>query len=379
MKSSEHEQFIVFANCSGGARHGLPRPDLLGTGIRHHPSLTEKSIIAVAVCEAMLTYPARQRPQITKIGSMGEPVRVNRFEWNGLGPCFLHDHDLVSSGLGGEWQQYYLSHLNSEDHRNVCAINGKWMGREAVPRLQQQFAQHMDLVANQGLGLLLKQPPLEPPGILGVLLRPAGIRPEENGKNDPMLFWGNRDTEPRVMAVVPTQIFGQEVDLAFCQLETHSTDNRLWEAGDDRPVGSLHREAQIRAILEHFNRMKSKRIILLGDFNARPGWPELTLLSAGDRFRQVMPEKWPKDPATWGAGLAYNGPLAPPEHNVSEKERGRPYTHSRHGVLIDHAFVRGFDESWGFRLEVLKSPKMENQCITDHCPIALSVIRARIG
>lgn len=90
-------------------------------------------------------------------------------------------------------------------------------------------------------------------------------------------------------------------------------------------------------------------------------------------FRQVMPERWPKKPPTWGVGLACGAPFAPPAYEVSERTLGRPYTYCRHGVLIDHAFIEGFDESWSFRVAVLKSSEMEARCVTDNCPIALSV------
>ena len=130
---------------------------------------------------------------------------------------------------------------------------------------------------------------------------------------------------------------------------------------------------QVRKIDEFFDR--DSRVILMGDFNARPGTRELLCL-ASYGFRHVLPEGWPRE-TTWSGGYAFADPYrqqpAPPAYATSEEAQNRPYTHLKHGSLIDHAFVRGFGPEWGFRLRVL--PQRAARPFTDHAPIALTVTR----
>ena len=190
------------------------------------------------------------------------------------------------------------------------------------------------------------------------------------------------------MIVASTQVCGVPARIAFCQLETHSTDKRTWKREESEAVsksaGRQHRTQQVLQICRYFKR--DKNVILMGDFNARPGVEELQALRDEGGFKQVLPHDWP-EPGRGEDRLAPNyvyGPRAgaAPHYHVHENRRNRPYSHLTHRILIDHAFVKGFEQAGlSFRLEVLKLPHelpgARGGRITDHRPIALFVKRER--
>ena len=90
--------------------------------------------------------------------------------------------------------------------------------------------------------------------------------------------------------------------------------------------------------------------ILMGDFNTRADSLELRgLLEGGaDSFRPVPPTGNPSD-----------------------------YTHLKHRIPIDHAYVRGLDDRWTCELRFLALDDEDDEArrVSDHRPIALTIYR----
>lgn len=364
--AAEIQSSIIFTNCAGGARKVSPQPLELGKELRRWVAAWGSDLAAVGVSEAVLSHlGGADAPALAKAGAMCQPVDIPPYAAPGAQTnAFLQDHNLVRRGLGGPWYGYYLSTTNSADNCHDDAVARKWRGTEAAPRFQAQFAQHGEgLVIHHGVAILLRDPPAGARSVAGVLLRPAGETPEDNPNNDPMQFMGDRDTEPRTMVVAHARILGTDVAIAFCQLETHTTEDKRWRPGEDHTVGVCHRQQQVANICRYFENVppRNSPVVLMGDFNARPETPELDKLKDAG-FRQVMPDGWPR-----GVPMVYD---------KSEKEQGRPYTHLKHGILIDHAFVKGFDDTCYFKLETVQlAGENTNARVTDHRPIALTITR----
>lgn len=142
-----------------------------------------------------------------------------------------------------------------------------------------------------------------------------------------------------------------------------------------------HRIAQIDRLCNHLKLNEGRPVILMGDFNARPGTKELNHLCKEYKFCQVLPE-WtkyppPKATGTWGESHTFNElKVDPPDFVQSEKDQKWPYSHLEHGILIDHAFVRGLD-GWTCCLKVIKLPnESPRKRVSDHRPIALVVTKS---
>jgi len=383
MANEQRTEHIIFANCAGAARGEKCDPRRLGGVIRER--LGPRSLLAVGQSESLRSIQGEdviQRADTAAgltMSSSQTPLESSLAE--------LDDTAEVRQGMGVDWHAYFFAHLDSRAHCSRGAINNKWHGTANIrtaERISDRYKLGHRLM--QGTGLLLRQAPVGDPA--GVLLRPAGLHPSKNPTNNPLKYLGNRNSEPRTMMVARVEILGAEVDLAFCQLETHKKDNRWWSPdakprpkdvarGPGKP-GPGHRLDQVKQILKYFSQRETKRpVILMGDFNARPGTRELQSLCQGRRgFRQVMPEGWPRFIPTWGQGYALQGRMNRPHFRAPEKEQNRPYTHLEQYILIDSAFVMGFNDTWAFRLEVLEfDDESAVGRLSDHRPILLSICR----
>jgi endonuclease/exonuclease/phosphatase family metal-dependent hydrolase len=368
----ETKDDIVFANVAGGARDENCDPDGLGRAIAKQ--VPEPVVVGLAEC---IVSGGVGELKVEKAGALHSTKRIlARPSSLGRHRKSLDDLRDCRSGLGGDWEEYYFSHLNSQDHRSEAALRRKWEGEEAVPRLRGHFRScgSDQLVVHHGFGVLVRPRHGIDNGVSGIVLRPAGIGPALNPQNDPREFEGNRDSEPRTMTVVETTILGQRLLVGFCHLGTCSNDTRVGPALAEDP-GPRQRLNQVEVLCEYFRRAgKELPVVLLGDFNARPGTRELTKL-ADYGFRHVMPEGWPPGKSSWGRGYAFGDrDLAPPIYDASEQAKGRPFTHRRHGILIDHVFVRGFGGQWGFKVRILRLADGEGEArVTDHLPVVLTM------
>ncbi|UCH93120.1 MAG: hypothetical protein JSV88_22935, partial [Candidatus Aminicenantes bacterium] len=297
MAGEKEEVSIAFVNCAGGARGENCDPFKLGWTFKEALDKIQKmNLIAVGLSETMLSYKQDEfNVKFSKAGQLGQPVNIPLYETHPpLTDYLLQDHVQFRRGLGGVWFTYYLSHINSGDNHSAAAMNRKWKGNKAVPRFRRQFDIHGDnLVIHHGNAVLLKEKPMDFLGVLGVLLRPAGQSNLENGLNDPLAFKGDRDTEPRTMIMTCINVFGKKVYLAFCQLETHTKDGENREKPEKvyHNPGPANRKNQIKKICKHFEDMGNPDhpVILVGDFNARPGTGELEELKK-QGFDQIFPK-----------------------------------------------------------------------------------------
>jgi hypothetical protein len=210
------------------------------------------------------------------------------------------------------------------------------------------------------------------------LLKPEGKADEKNGK-----YRGNRDTEPRAAVIVRElelrdlwkardearegrQGESFSLDIAFCQLETIKEEPRVAKDNERELEGpaSEERQREIEELVERWglhDEPSERPAALLGDFNARIGTPELKWLVRHAKFRFAGPAGAP--------------PSGTPDLTMSEKDQWWPYTHLKHGILIDHAFIRGFDqEKWRWEARAIVLPHDEaGGRASDHRPIALTI------
>jgi len=364
MPSTNESATIVFANCAGVARGEKSNPKQLGQYLNKKGLL--KGIVAVGLAEVLISIQSLPRctwSGRTKLLSPYDP-KVHLDD--------LHDFQTGFEGETPKAERYYLSHLNSRDHRHPQAIEGKWGGSKAAKRIVEEFDLLYDVY--QGTGALLF-PKNKCKSLEGIHLRPAGEYPLTTS-DEPLEYRGNRDSEPRSAIVFRelSLLNNLEVDLAFCQIETNTQDKRVGtEAVQDLSRGVNHRIAQIDRLCSH---LKQERVILMGDFNARPGSTELDYLCDRYGFRQVFPNSVPSSGTTsaWGKSYTFNRPDADrPDFAKSEKDQDWPYSHLEHGILIDHAFVRGLD-GWTCCLNVIELPdESSGKRVSDHRPIALVV------
>lgn len=353
---------IAFVNCAGGARGEAPNPLELGKHLRGWGDAKGRNLVAAGVTEAVLSHPScSEMPARFTAASVDVPPRLGE---DVTSAGYLDDLALFRAGLGGNWFSYLVSNTNSADSCHPDALQRKWRGGDAVPRLRQQFEAHGNgLVVHHGMSVLLRKTPVGAATVTAVLLRPTGAVPEGNPGNDPMLYLGGRDTEPRAMLVVEAELFGAPAVIAFGQLETHTTDNRLSGPGDTPTIAVLHRKQQVKTLCRYLANNFPSEIptVLMGDFNARVATPELEELRACG-FTQVFPTGW-EDSHTLNYG-------------VPERDQSRPYSHLKHGILIDHAFCRGFGPNFQLELELVELPSEgPRERITDHRPIILTITR----
>ena len=93
-----------------------------------------------------------------------------------------------------------------------------------------------------------------------------------------------------------------------------------------------------------------------------PNTKEINHLIQNNGFCQVFSNDWCEN----------NQDLTKPE-----REQKLPHTHLKHGILIDHAFVKGLDDNeWSTTLRIIELNEERDELrFSDHRPIILSIER----
>jgi hypothetical protein len=366
----DNRKIIVFANCAGAAREEEnSNPQKLGYEIKR--ALNAGDILVVIGLSEVLISREKQEHLQKKL----EILQNNN-------KYITNDIEQFEKGfLGNEKSfktKYYLSHLNSYEHRHPEAFNNKWNGKKASQRIVKEI--QLSRTVYQGSAVLLNNNSNDTfiPEPEGLQLRPSGLNPLSNINDDPLKYLGNRDSEPRSAILFrKLKLFDNlHVNLAFCQLETNSKDLRVTSKNLlDNSIGTKHRIEQIKQLCSELD--PDTPAILMGDFNARPGSIELEYLCNEYGFFQVLSDDLPIINITehlWGKKYTYNkNNIDRPNYEQTEQAQGWPYSHLKHKILIDHAFVRGLD-CWNCELRIVKlSDERSNKRISDHRPIILTV------
>ncbi len=358
---------FLFANLAGAARTGAANPYDLGNFLASHWWLTKQRasgaklvlISASEVVRADAALPclvAAPAPAVLPVGAA--PVRGA-----GLDDMAEFCDGLTAGGIPmAQWRGMFVSVLNSRDYCSARAAEAKWLRHGRFhPALSD------GRVVHQGL-CILTHPDVPVYGV-GWLLRCAGPDRDATSANDPLAFAGNRDTEPRgaarVSLCVPGSALGSTELMHVCvtQLETHSAD------GDPRPrypkgIGADHRKLQAEGIAQHFGGCGTP-ILALGDWNCLPDAPELTPLCAARIAPVDLHAVIPTPGAANTAEKVVLSAAQPPDQ----------YTHLKHQLLVDHAFVRALPAGWSASLYAFELPGealfATQGCYSDHRPIAV--------
>ncbi len=371
MSNSNQKATFVFANCAGAAREEDPDPLTLGILLKE--KLRDENVVAIGLSEVIISttkvkaLPKCTWPMIQQLPLFGEGADT-----------FLNDLDAFDTGYGcSSSTKYYLAHLNSQDHNHPDALEKKWNGEKASSRIADQFNRGNDMY--QGTGALLfghceSQECLQ--------LCPTRVSPHMSKSNDnPLDYRGNRDTEPRSAMLFHGLRVTDEltVDIVFFQLETNSRDKRVASENavdarkDLEGVGTDNRIEQIDKLCSSLNNDTDRPVILMGDFNARPGTKELDHLCCKYGFLQVLPKNTPSkhESTDWGKEYTFDSHNADrPDYLQTEQAQCWPYSHLKHKILIDHAFVKGLDHNkWNCELQVIELADR----ISDHNPIILTI------
>jgi len=366
----DNKKNIIFANCAGAAREeGSSDPQKLGIEIKRVLN-TGDIIVAIGLSEVLISR--EKNKHITK--------EIEVLQSNNK--YFTNDIEKFERGFLGVTnsfkKKYYLSHLNSYEHRHPEAFDNKWSGKKASQRIVKEI--QLCRTVYQGTAALLNNISNDIFKPEGIQLRPSGLDPLSNNNDDPLNYLGNRDSEPRSAILFrKLELFDNlRVNLAFCQLETNSKDLRVTSKKLlDNSIGTNHRIEQIKHLCSKLD--SDIPAILMGDFNARPGSIELDYLCNEYGFLQVLSNDLPIITETehlWGKKYTFNkNNIDRPNYEQSEQAQGWPYSHLKHKILIDHAFVRGLD-NWNCELRIIKlSDESSNKRISDHRPIILTVSR----
>ncbi|KPA10876.1 Endonuclease/exonuclease/phosphatase domain protein [Candidatus Magnetomorum sp. HK-1] len=364
----DNRKIIVFANCAGAAREEENSdPQKLGTEIKRALN-TGDIIVVIGLSEVLIS-----REKYEYLTNKLEILQNNN-------KYFTNDIEKFEKGfLGTEKSfktKYYLSHLNSYDHRHPEAFKNKWNGKKASQRIVKEM--QLCRTVYQGTAALLNNNSNDTFIPEGIQIRPSGLEPLSNNNDDPLKYLGNRDSEPRSAILFrKLKLFDNlYVNLAFCQLETNSKDLRVTSKNLlDNSIGTSHRIDQIKLLCSKLD--PDTPAILMGDFNARPGSVELDYLCNEYGFLQVLSNDLPiitKTGHLWGKKYTFNkNNIDRPDYEQTEQAQGWPYSHLKHKILIDHAFVRGL-ENWNCELRIIKlSDESSNKRISDHRPIILTV------
>ena len=361
---------FIFANCAGGARGETCNPKKLGEVIRAYvDSEGLGPVVAIGLSEVI----------VSAADNVGRSIPTSALSTVRMNPCLplsplLPFDDLSAFQEGykpGNAERYYLAHVNSRDHCHLEAIRNKW---SKIPRLAREHGAGRDVY--QGTAALVLRP-FQCEAAEGIPLRPAGDDPLSAIADDPLAYRGNRDTEPRAALILRKIRLTDDlsVDLCFCQIETHTADPRIgtWEALERSP-GTEHRLTQLRMLNEHLSLQSEHPTVVLGDFNARPGAKELEQFCSHG-FRYVLPKVPPRRART--LKVFNSADICAPWPERSERDQW-PYTHLKHGIFIDHAFLRALDDNrWDGELRLLNLPgeERDGDRVSDHRPIALTICR----
>jgi len=365
MTDSDNKAGIIFANCAGAARGENSNPEGLGKYLGNVAGKIGGNICAVGLSEVILSV-GDEETYVPLCPPLGSGRDISLKEEKRLVTDLDDFAEGFSEKLNKEFDKFYLSHLNSRDHCHPEAIEKKWRGQEAAKRIREQFT--LSHTVHHGTAALINC--REPFEARGVQLRPAGLNPLSREGDNPLDYRGNRDTEPRSAIIFyGLNITGDvKVNLAFCQLETTSDDLRLASKNElEKSRGTAHRIKQIDNLCSALfdpaccGNEYSNPVILMGDFNARPGTKELDYLCNKYGFSPVLPE----------GDLDVTGL----DYTKTESEQGWPYSHLRHKILIDHAFVKDFPPGLECKLHVLQlnDEDDEEKRISDHRPILLTI------
>jgi len=353
---------IVFGNCAGAARGERCNPYQLGKYLKKEiisDPVTFGDVVAVGLSEVIISSTGSQaRPQKC---TWPEPQPLQTVDTLDHLNDFFRGYESIGDDPA-EAETIYLSHLNSKDHNHSDAVAGKWNGPNSARRIVRQFQAGNDI--HQGTGALLFRPSESQ---LGVQLRPSGLKPKFFALADyPLDYRGNRDSEPRSAIVVRGFKICDElvVDLAFCQLETHSSDKRVAAENDlNDSKGSDYRINQLDKLCRELNDLgeSNRPLILMGDFNTRFRQKELTHLTEKYGFKHILPQ----------STADYDGL----DLGKSEEAMGLPFSHLKWRILIDHAFVRGLDDAkWQCSTKIIPLADEEpERRITDHRPVVLTI------
>jgi endonuclease/exonuclease/phosphatase family metal-dependent hydrolase len=354
---------IVFGNCAGAARSEECSPFQLGKDLRNILTSDPDAfgeIVSIGLSEVIISTANMARCPWPEPQTLSMPLKTIDT---------LHDLKEFFKGyqsIGPETsavETLYLSHLNSKDHNHPKAVAGKWNGANSSQRFVRQFHAGNDIY--QGTGAILFK---FADSQLNMQLRPAGSDPDFKAKHDdPTLYHGNRDSEPRSALVIKGFKItdGLIVDIVFCQLETHSSDKRVAAKAElEKSKGSRHRIIQIDRLCATLGIPQGKcqrPVILMGDFNTRYKQIELDHLSNYYGFQHILPQGM-EDYQELNLGK-------------SEEQMGLPFSHLKHRILIDHAFVKGLDfQKWQCQSHIIPLPdEDEGTRITDHRPVVLTI------
>jgi len=371
MPSADKSATIVFANCAGAVRDEQSDSKQLGQQVSKF-LVREKLIDGIAAIGLAEVIVSAERGQASVKKSL-EPLTVHKSS------LCLDDLAAFQAGFNyGSPTSYFLSCINSHDHCHPDAIEKKWVGTDTSKRVANEFRLNRDI--HQGIGAMLFS---NYKLCSGLHLRAAGVFPLSVKSDDPLEYRGNRDSEPRSAIVILGMKLAENftVDLVFCHLETNTQDKRIGKEEElEASRGVEHRIAQIDRLCKQLS--NERPVILMGDFNARPGSKELDYLCENYEFLQVLPADLPisHKATTWGESYAYGKPrIDRPNYEQREAKQGWPHSHLKHEILIDHAFVRGLNPvQWRCDLKVIELPnEREKIRISDHRPIALTVQRRR--
>lgn len=357
--SNNQSKIIVFANCAGAAREEIPNPIGLG---------------------GYISGALNRQGQIEVVG-ISEVIKSEKNE-SDIGSPVIDDLTDLARGLGFKNRKTdYFPHLDSHQHNSENAQR-KWTTNEASPRIRAEISKNRKVTQGTGVILFANHTSVE-----RLVLKPAGSKacPDDtNPFGTAKDYEGNRDTEPRTAIILRgVELFENfEVDIAFCQLETKSTEERIFPyLRFSEENASNRRKMQLNRLCEKLIANNEGRpIIIMGDFNARPGSKELNALFDQFEFKQVLPgnirREEDKTKGKWGQQYLYGDPyINPPIMSKSEAEQDWPYSHLHHKILIDHAFVRGFNpKEWTLTLSIIPFPdETKGTRYSDHRPIALFI------
>jgi len=267
-------------------------------------------------------------------------VQESHQVWHPRQSSPLGTSQAMAQRLGPSYRSYFLEYLDSDSH----AHPNKW---------DQPLFSGFNRV-QQGNAVIISKSLTQWPWGSPPAGYPGKLAPISTQISRAALYsTGNRDTEPRNLVVVPLS-FGQRASLYF--MATHLTTLKREDRHDSRNPESQRasnvRLAQVHEVLqivdelrkaERDNEQKPVPIILAGDFNAKPGSPELVAL---EQTFLLFPPRW---------------------HDESI-QRGLVWTHVGHKIHVDHIFYNDPDGLLT-PVDCFVPDPIQVGNITDHLPV----------